>query len=232
MRTIAIIPARGGSKGIPHKNIVDLGGIPLIAWSILVAKKVSIIEEVYVSTDDGEIARIATQYGANVPFLRPARLATDSARTVDAVADFLNKIHASREKIDAIVLLQPTQPFRSAESIERALNLFKEKGKGVVSVSLVDQHPILMRYFDSHTSQVKPLLLGTNSTIRRQDFPSIYRVNGSIYVNSVDDYINKCSLNDNPFAIVINKKEGVDIDRDEDLQYARSIALKEYSTIV
>ena len=129
MRTIAIIPARGGSKGIPHKNIVDLGGIPLIAWSILVAKKVSIIEEVYVSTDDGEIARIATQYGANVPFLRPARLATDSARTVDAVADFLNKIQASREKIDAIVLLQPTQPFRSAESIERALNLFKEKGK-------------------------------------------------------------------------------------------------------
>ena len=221
MNTIAIIPARGGSKGIPQKNIIDLGGLPLLAWSISVARAAKVLDEVYVSTDDDEIAKIAKEYGARVPFLRPKELATDKATTVDAISHFILKLRMENNCPDIVVLLQPTQPFRSVETITKAIEAYKLTGSGVVSVSRVAEHPVLMRYFDKSTSVLTRLLGNVNSTVRRQDFSEVYRVNGAVYVNSVEDYVQKKSLNDNPIGVITTELEGVDIDTLDDLDYAR-----------
>ena len=221
MNTIAIIPARGGSKGIPQKNIIDLGGLPLLAWSISVARAAKVLDEVYVSTDDDEIAKIAKEYGARVPFLRPKELATDKATTVDAISHFILKLKLENNCPDIVVLLQPTQPFRSVETIIKAIEAYKLTGSGVVSVSRVAEHPVLMRYFDKSTSVLTRLLGNVNSTVRRQDFSEVYRVNGAVYVNSVEDYLQKKSLNDNPIGVITTELEGVDIDTLDDLDYAR-----------
>ena len=221
MNTIAIIPARGGSKGIPQKNIIDLGGLPLLAWSIRVARAAKVLDEVYVSTDDDEIAKIAKEYGARVPFLRPKELATDKATTVDAISHFILKLKLENNCPDIVVLLQPTQPFRSVETIIKAIEAYKLTGSGVVSVSRVAEHPVLMRYFDKSTSVLTRLLGNVNSTVRRQDFSEVYRVNGAVYVNSVEDYLQKKSLNDNPIGVITTELEGVDIDTLDDLDYAR-----------
>lgn len=221
MNIIAIIPARGGSKGIPQKNIIDLGGLPLLAWSIRVARAAKVLDEVYVSTDDDEIAKIAKEYGARVPFLRPKELATDKATTVDAISHFILKLKLENNCPDIVVLLQPTQPFRSVETIIKAIEAYKLTGSGVVSVSRVAEHPVLMRYFDKSTSVLTRLLGNVNSTVRRQDFSEVYRVNGAVYVNSVEDYLQKKSLNDNPIGVITTELEGVDIDTLDDLDYAR-----------
>ena len=221
MNKIAIIPARGGSKGIPQKNIIDLGGLPLLAWSIRVARAAKVLDEVYVSTDDDEIAKIAKEYGARVPFLRPKELATDKATTVDAISHFILKLKMENNCPDIVVLLQPTQPFRSVETIIKAIEAYKLTGSGVVSVSRVAEHPVLMRYFDKSTSVLTRLLGNVNSTVRRQDFSEVYRVNGAVYVNSVEDYLQKKSLNDNPIGVITTELEGVDIDTLDDLDYAR-----------
>lgn len=221
MNIIAIIPARGGSKEIPQKNIIDLGGLPLLAWSIRVARAAKVLDEVYVSTDDDEIAKIAKEYGARVPFLRPKELATDKATTVDAISHFILKLKMENNCPDIVVLLQPTQPFRSVETIIKAIEAYKLTGSGVVSVSRVAEHPVLMRYFDKSTSVLTRLLGNVNSTVRRQDFSEVYRVNGAVYVNSVEDYLQKKSLNDNPIGVITTELEGVDIDTLDDLDYAR-----------
>lgn len=221
MNIIAIIPARGGSKGIPQKNIIDLGGLPLLAWSIRVARAAKVLDEVYVSTDDDEIAKIAKEYGARVPFLRPKELATDKTTTVDAISHFILKLKMENNCPDIVVLLQPTQPFRSVETIIKAIEAYKLTGSGVVSVSRVAEHPVLMRYFDKSTSVLTRLLGNVNSTVRRQDFSEVYRVNGAVYVNSVEDYLQKKSLNDNPIGVITTELEGVDIDTLDDLDYAR-----------
>lgn len=225
MKISAVIPARGGSKGIPKKNLSDLGGLPLIAWSILKAREIDLIEDVLVSTDAIEIAETAKNFGAKVPFLRPAQLASDSATTVDAIADLLSKLSPS-DLPDIVVLLQPTQPFRSKDTIIKTIEKCLSAHSGVLTVSAVDDHPILMRYLNNKTGQLSPLLSNTNSTVRRQDFPEIYKVNGAVYVNFASDYIKKVSLNDNPYAIKTTNIEGIDIDEPADLDYARWILTK------
>ena len=220
MNIVAIIPAWGGSKGIPRKNLCNLGGIPLIAWSIKQAQACSSINNIYVSTDDSEIAEISRYYGAEIPFMRPATLALDTTTTVDSISFFLGQLVKIKKLPDLVVLLQPTQPFRSIETISNAIKLAQKKQSGVVSVSPVKENPILMRKLIKNTSQIENILSEQNSTIRRQDFPEIYRVNGAVYVNSPADYFAKKSLNDNRFCVITSKLEGVDIDEPEDLQYA------------
>lgn len=221
MQIAAIIPARGGSKGIPRKNICELGGFPLIAWSIFAAKSCGLIDTVLVSTDDDEIAHIAMKYGADVPFKRPATLASDHATTVDAVADLLNNLNHISKCPDFVVLLQPTQPFRSQHSIVKSINLSLENQQGVVTISELSDHPLLIREYFSDTKRVIPLLHGMNSTVRRQDFPLFFKVNGAVYVNPVQDYFDQKSLNDNPLAVLSDKIEATDIDDIDDLDYAQ-----------
>ncbi len=124
MRILAVIPARGGSKRLPRKNIRPLGGIPLIFWSINAAKGISEICDILVSTDDPEIAEVTKNTGALVPWLRPRELATDTAQSVDVCLHALEWYEKEKGKVDGLMLLQPTSPFRTRGSILRGIELF------------------------------------------------------------------------------------------------------------
>ena len=145
-RVLALIPARGGSKGIKDKNITPLCGKPLIAYSVLAAKNSRYIDDVVVTTDSERIAETAKAYGAEVPFLRPAELASDTAKTIDAVLHAVKWLEDHQKSYDLLVLLQPTQPLRRTEDIDGAIELCIQRDmQDVVSVKEVSEHPILMR---------------------------------------------------------------------------------------
>lgn len=217
---LAIIPARGGSKGIKGKNILSIEGKPLIAYTIEAARASEYIDTVIVSTDNQEIADISKAYGAEVPFLRPAELASDYAKTIDAVLHAVYTLKEMGKEYDYLVLLQPTQPLRSAEDIDHAIILCDKKMRGVVSISRVKDHPVLMRYMNAQGEMCK--LLELNSTVRRQDMPDYYRVNGCVYVNPMSEVTGELSFNDNPIPYIMPVERSVDIDGYED------IALVEY----
>lgn len=213
-RVLALIPARGGSKGIPGKNIKKMAGKPLIAYSIEAALGCREIDRVIVSTDSEEIARAAIQYGAEVPFLRPAHLATDTAKTIDAVLYTLDKLRQEGDAYDWLVLLQPTSPLRTTEDISGAIRLALESASDVVAVSEVRDSPILIRRCGSD-GMLSPLL-EQGSTVRRQDMPMYYRINGSVYVNQICNLNEQTSFNDNPMGYIMPKSRGIDIDEPED----------------
>ncbi|WP_036608815.1 acylneuraminate cytidylyltransferase family protein [Oribacterium sp. P6A1] len=218
-KILALIPARGGSKGIKNKNIVDLCGKPLIAHTIASAKKSSYIDRVIISTDSVDIARVSKDYGAEVPFMRPDELASDIARTVDVVMHAVKYFLDIGDLFDVLILLQPTQPLRTETDIDGAIELFFEKGeKGLVSVSPVDDNPILIRTIGDN-GELKGIL-EMNSTCRRQDMPSYYKVNGCIYINRVEDLTRQTSFNDNPIGYVMESSHSVDIDEPKDLVMA------------
>lgn len=218
-KVLCIIPARGGSKGIPRKNLVDLGGKPLIAHSIECALESAYIDRVIISTEDEEIAEVSKAFGGEVPFLRLPELASDEAKTIDALMYTVERLKEIGELYDLLVLLQPTQPFRAVKQVDEAIALCIKEGKSVVSISPVLESPILMRLKDGEGRLSN--LLDRSSTIRRQDMPSYYLVNGSIYVNIMKDLSLDTSLNDNPLGYVMEGDSFVDIDTPRDLEWAR-----------
>jgi len=216
---IAVIPARGGSKGIPNKNIVDVEGKPLIAYTIETALQSKYLDRIIVSTDSEEIARVSKNWGAEVPFLRPFHLATDESKTIETVIHLLKQLES---KYDYVVLLQPTQPLRKVVHIDKAIQQAIDKEQSsLLSVSIVQQHPILMRTIDENGSLNS--VINGNSTIRRQDFQEVYIVDGTIYINKIDENLTeKTSLNDNEYAYVIQDSY-IDIDNYKDLERFRMI---------
>lgn len=218
LRILALIPARGGSKGIKKKNIIDLCGKPLIAYTIEAAKKSRYIDDVIISTDNEEIAKVGREFGAEVPFLRPSELAEDTSPTIDAVLHAVVSLKQRGCDYDVLVLLQPTSPLRTAKDIDGALEVFAENGnQGVVSVSPVQDHPLLIRRIES--GKLKKLL-PENSTCRRQDMPPFYRVNGSIYINSICELCESTGFNDNPIPYVMDGSHSLDVDEYQDLVLA------------
>lgn len=217
-KILALIPARGGSKGIKDKNIIDLNGKPLIAHTIVEAKKSQYIDNVVVTTDSEKIAMVSKEYGASVPFLRPAYLANDTSKTIDAVLhaiEFLSK----EEKYDVLVLLQPTQPLRKFFDIDGAIEKFFEHGmQDLVSISEVEENPLLIRKLDEDGYMKR--LVECNSTCRRQDMPKYYRINGCIYINAIDKIDKNTSFNDNIIPYVMDKERAIDIDELKDLVLA------------
>ena len=167
-----------------------------------------------------EIAKVARAYGAEVPFMRPDYLASDTAKTIDAVMHCIEEMKRLGEEYDYIVLLQPTQPLRQSWHIDEAIELILEKDEeALVSVSKVKDHPILMRTIDSNGYAIN--LLEGSSTKRRQEFPDFYKVNGAIYINKINENLNNdTSLNDNKLVYVMDEKYDVDIDEMLDLQIA------------
>lgn len=215
-KILALIPARGGSKGIKGKNIIPLGGKPLISYSIQSALESKYVDDVVVSTDSKEIAEIAQKYGAQIPFMRPSELAGDSIKTIDVVIHAIQQMKSKGCCYDTLLLLQPTQPLRTAGDIDGAIRLFYEKGCcGLASVSPVDDHPILIRSL-SDNGILTPLL-DRNSTCRRQDMPVFYKINGCVYLNSIDEINVNTSFNDNPIGYVMKRTHSVDIDERKDL---------------
>ena len=218
-KVLALIPARAGSKGIKDKNIRPLLGKPLMAYSIEAALKSKYMDKVIVSTDGQKIAEISERYGASVPFLRPPGLAGDTSKTIDAVLYTIRQLEGLGELFDILVLLQPTQPLRTVGDIDGALLEFMKKGqKPLVSVSLVDDHPLLIRSINDR-GELSPLLR-RSSTCRRQDMPPFYRVNGAIYINKISGLDQDTSFNDNKIPFIMETSHSVDIDEPKDLAEA------------
>ncbi|WP_304379677.1 cytidylyltransferase domain-containing protein [uncultured Parabacteroides sp.] len=181
---LGVIPARGGSKGIPHKNIRDMQGKPLIAHTIEKAKQSRYIDRLIVSTDDPKIADVARFYGAEVPFLRPAELASDSSRAIDAIKHALITMEdLDHKRYEYIVYLEPTSPNRSAEDIDDAVDLFLHSDADSLAsvVEATQYHPILMKTIEN--GYLKPIYKDEPEGMPRQEYaPKAYMRNGAVYI--------------------------------------------------
>lgn len=183
MKILAVVPARGGSKRLPGKNIKVLGGRPLIAWTIEEARASDVLLDIVVSTDDEAIAEVARIHGASVPGLRPEQLASDTASSVDVVLHALDRYEAVHGEVDGVMLLQPTSPFRTRQSIRKALELFQaQPSRPVVSVCGAAAHPAWC--FRLSDDSLEPFLGWDFLTRRSQDLPPAYTLDGSIYLIS------------------------------------------------
>lgn len=190
MKYLVVIPARGGSKGIPHKNIKPLGGKPLIYYSIDVARQFTTDENICVTTDDSEITSVVEQYGLKVPFVRPAELATDTCGSSEVIQHAYQFFADKGVKYDAIVLLQPTSPFRKVEFIREAVALYDDSIDMVTSVRPATCNP----YYDGFEENKDGLLQiskGDGTIARRQEAPKVWQQNGSIYVINPKSLIEK-----------------------------------------
>lgn len=181
MKSLVIIPARGGSKGIPHKNIKPLAGKPLIYYTIDVARQIVNDEDICVSTDDQEIIKCVEDYGLKVPFVRPAELATDKAGTYGVLVHALNYYEQQGKHYDNVILLQNTSPFRTAEHVKEALNLYRHDIDMVVSVKECPANPYYC-VFEENQDGFLNISKGDGSITRRQDATKVYEYNGAIYV--------------------------------------------------
>ncbi len=231
MNILGIIPARGASKGIPGKNIVDLGGKPLIAWTIEAARQSKRLTRWIVSTDDPKIADVCASWGAEVPFMRPQELSGDTASSMDAILHALDWLGSQEGyQADYVVLLQPTSPFRKAGDIDSALALaFEKKADSVVSLAQVKEYPQWMKTVDGGGKISADL--DERHQNRRQDLPSLFILNGALFIARTDVLRTRRSwYTDNTYAYIMTKAASLDIDDLEDLEMARLVA-EGYKTI-
>jgi len=223
---LTIIPARGGSKRLPRKNVLDLGGKPLIAWTIEAARDCPFLDEVMVTTDDVEIADVAERHGANVPFLRPTFLASDTATSFDAIKhaiDFYK--HELGKEFDFVVLLQPTSPLRGARNISGAIELLAQKdADAIISVCEVDHSPLWMNTLPNDLSMDK-FIRDEVKNVRSQDLPKNYRLNGAIYICRTTKLLAEGSffISKNIFAHIMSRDASVDIDDISDFKMAQCL---------
>ena len=220
---LAVIPARGGSKAIPRKNIKPLLGKPLIAYTVEAALRSRSLRHVIVSTDDEEIRGVALAFGAEAPFLRPAELATDSALAVPTVQHAVLAMEELKSvRYDYIVMLQPTAPLRTAEDIDEALaRLIRAGADGIISVVDVDNwHPIKMKKFDAENRLVdyeRPPV----ENPPRQSLPKVYMVNGAIYATRRDVFIRRSTFKgDICLGYIMPAERSVNIDTEADFLVA------------
>lgn len=190
MKYLYLIPARRGSKGIPGKNIKPLGGIPLIGHTIRTALQIADAEDVVVSTDSEDIARVSKEFGASVPFIRPEALATDTAGSRDVILHALEYMNSRGGNYDTVVLLQPTSPFRTAEDIEECIKAFEDsrnqngeqRGAGMaVTVTEARTNPYYSA-FETDQEGFLHISKGEGNYTRRQDAPKVWEFNGAVYV--------------------------------------------------
>lgn len=185
MKALYIIPARGGSKGIPHKNIKPLAGKPLIMYSIDVARALASDTDICVSTDDEAIARVATEAGLEVPFLRPAHLSTDTAGSREVMLHAVEYYRSLGREYDTIVLLQPTSPLRTAEDVRGCIELYNDRIDMVVSVKPAASNPYY-NCFETDSNGFLHISKGDGLYIRRQDAPKAWEFNGAVYVINIE----------------------------------------------
>ena len=219
---LAVIPARGGSKGLPGKNIKELCGKPLIAWTIEQARRIGSIDRVVVSTDDQDIAKVSKRYGAEVPFRRPDELSSDTASTMQVIfhaIEWLKEHEGFRPSY--IMLLQATSPLRATEDIAGAIQMLRDKdNRAVVSVCETDHHPWWSNRLPGNGNMkdfVRPEILNK----RRQDLPVFYRINGALYLGETA-YVHECNgfLGPDTYAYEMPKNRSIDIDSDLDFKLA------------
>ena len=220
-----MIPARGGSKGLPNKNILNLAGKPLIAWTIDVAKRCPEIDHVIVSTDSEEIAQVAREWGADVPFSRPHQLATDEAKGIDVVLHAVSWLQEKEEPFGFFVLLQPTSPLRTAEDIQKGFQIFEQgdEVQAVVSVTTPTHHPLWANTLPVNGWMgdfIRPDILNKN----RQDLPEYFELNGAVYI-AKPDYLKhvKSFMGPSTYALRMSPDHSIDIDSKTDLMIAEQL---------
>ena len=228
LKVLAIIPARGGSKGLPGKNIIDLCGKPLIAWTIEAARHSRYLDRTILSSDDQEIIAVSSDYKCGVPFVRPPELASDTASSLDVVR------HAVRcvAGYDLVVLLQPTSPLRTAADIDSALEqLVQTNAQGTVSVCRVSEHPHWMFMRDEHNHLKK--FVQKVSAHRRQELPELFIPNGAIYIVRADMIeVSTSLILDDALAFEMDTLASIDIDNEIDLQIAKSLMPRRWPEIL
>lgn len=226
-KILAFIPARGGSKGVPRKNILDIGGQPLIAWTIKAAKKSKYIDMALVSSDDVEILSIADRYGA-LPLKRPKDLATDTVRVEKSVSHALAWLKKNKNYIpDVVVYLQPTSPMRDHADIDNALDLFFEKKAD----ALISVYPINKSYLKSFKLNsygfLKPAVKKTFSFSNRQELPDIYMPDGALYITKTNVFLkDEYLFGRKTLPYFMPSWKTVDIDHPEDVVAVRKIIKK------
>jgi CMP-N,N'-diacetyllegionaminic acid synthase len=221
LKILALILARGGSKRVPGKNIRPLGGKPLIVWSLDAVKGIPDVVATLVSTDDPSIAEVARQAGALVPWQRPAALATDTASSLDAALHALDWFEAAHGAVDGVLLLQPTSPFRRAQSLLRGIELFRTRGrKPVVGVSPAHSHPLWCFKIDG--LEMRPYIEGGGTGVRSQDLPPAYVINGAFYLIAPDGLrAERSFFSEDMLPLVMDApEEGIDIDTEWDWSIA------------
>ncbi|MBL7835045.1 MAG: acylneuraminate cytidylyltransferase family protein [Cyclobacteriaceae bacterium] len=219
---LAIIPARGGSKTLPRKNVLPMMGEPLIAHSIRAALGSKHITEVVVSTDDQEIANTAIEAGATVPFMRPAELAQDSSLAMDAYLYTIERLQAlnPEKDYDSFVVMLPTSPLRTSSDIDAAIDLFRlRKADSVVSYA-EQPHPI---QWSTRIDADGKFLDLRNDLKNRQDYQTYYYPVGAVYVFKLELLRQRKYYSENSFAYVIPKSRAVEIDTEEDFMYAETL---------
>lgn len=222
VNVLGIILARGGSKRLPGKNIRPLGGRPLIAHTIAAAKAATSLARTIVSTDDDEIARTAIAFGGDVPFRRPAELATDASPPIDAVAHAVDWLDRNGCKADAIVMLQASSPMRSATHIDEAVALFRATGADTVtSVSPARSHPYWCWKPDG--DEIKPFFSPQHIAMPRQQLPPALIENGAVYVFRRELLSAGTIYGDHVAGYVMADIDAVDIDSAEDFDYAEFV---------
>lgn len=223
---IGIIPARGGSKRLSRKNVLDLAGKPLISWTIEAALGCPFLDEVMVTTDDDEIAVLAKRFGASVPFLRPSALASDTATSFEAVKHTIDYYQSKLGKrFDFVVLLQPTSPLRNASNISEAIELLSERNAdAVISVCEVDHSPLWMNTLPSDNSMAGFIREDLKNR-RSQDIEKYFRLNGAIYICCVEVLLAKETFlpDEASYAYPMSREDSVDIDTRLDFLFAESI---------
>lgn len=221
MKILAIIPARGGSKRIPKKNLRLLGGKPLINWSITSALAIEEICDTLVSTDDKRIAKTAKAAGAEVPWLRPKELATDQASSVDVTIHALDWYESKNGSIDGILLLQPTSPFRTIETILKGISLFKTSGlQSVVGVSPIRFDPkIIFELQNGHLTPAKQALF---KNVELNELSKYFALNGCFYLISPKELRkNRTFIGTQTLPLIVDSfMEALDIDTEYDFQTA------------
>lgn len=223
LKPLVIIPARGGSKGIPHKNIADLCGRPLIAYTIDAAKQIAPLGNIILSTDDDEIAAVGVAEGLEINYKRPAELATDTAGSREVILHAMDWADARGLDYDCVVLLQPTSPLRIADDITAAMSKYSPAVDMVVSVKEAASNPYYNCFEINHKGVLK-ISKGKGLYTRRQDAPPAYEYNGAVYV------INPRSIREMPMGSfprkipsIMPRKRSIDIDTPLDLIIAATI---------
>lgn len=196
MKVLGVVPARGGSKGIPRKNITPILGRPLLAYTADAARRAELLTRTVLSTDDPEIAEVGRAHGLDVPFMREAALSADDTPGIAVVQDAIRRLEADGERFDAAFILQPTNPLRRPEDIDGAIRFLAETGADSV-ISFVDvgeKHPARMKFIDAERRVVNPPFAEQFECQRRQDLPKLYLREGSVYLTRRDVIMSLNSL--------------------------------------
>lgn len=228
MKNIAIIPARSGSKGLKDKNIKDLCGVPLFAYSYYAAKKSKMFDEIMMSTDSEKYADIAKKYGVSVPFLRSSEQSGDNAGSWGVVREVLMQYAKRGTFFDTVCLLQPTSPLRAAEDICNGYHLLEDKKSDAVTAVCEMEHSPLWSMTLPEDLSMKGFRQNLNNSGPRQKLDTYYRLNGALYIRRIEYRGEDVKiLDDDEYAYIMNRKRSIDIDTMDDFEIAEYMMSKE-----